>query len=234
MTDSVPLIAAAGLVLASHVVPSWPGVREWMVGRLGRVGYGLVHSVGSTVALVALILAYGAVDERTMVFVPSTDSVLVAVSLMPFAFVLIALRLASPIGDPNAPAAPTGIYRLVRSPGALGVLVWALAHLQTTGDTPRVTIFTTMAAVGAFSMVRNTITLRRAASHPDGVAARRFLNATSLVPGWAIVSGRTRFASGEWTRPGTWTAIAGGLLAYGAMAYMHPLIFGIDPFSLIN
>jgi uncharacterized membrane protein len=33
------LIAATILVIASHVVPSAPDLREWLIERLGRAGF---------------------------------------------------------------------------------------------------------------------------------------------------------------------------------------------------
>lgn len=225
--------AAACLVFLSHAVPSWPGVRERLRARLGRIGFGVLHGLGSTAALAWLIIAYRAQESRDMLFTPAPWAPGLAVCLTPLAFALIALRLFCPPGELHAPEPPRGIYRLTRAPGALGTLLWALAHLQATGDGLRVGLFGLFALIALFSLVKN----RYAMSLADTTEVRAFLRDTAVTPGLALLTGRQRFVGAEWAaewlspRPLAALAVAAAVWA-GVLGWAHPRLFGVDPLSL--
>lgn len=224
----VSFLLAALAVFISHAVPSWPNVREVLRAKLGRAGFGALHALGSTAALAWLAAAYRAQEHRDMLFVPASWAPALAVALTPAAFVLIALRLACPPGELAAPNPAAGIYRLTRAPGALGTLLWALLHLQTTGDGVRVALFALFAAIAVFSLVKNHYVLTRSC---DG-AASAFLRETALTPGLALLVGRTRFVAAEWRRLRPWLGVAAGLAAWGGMLALHPALFGVSPLAL--
>ncbi|HRJ60090.1 MAG TPA: NnrU family protein [Azospirillaceae bacterium] len=227
MPDANFLLAALAVFL-SHAVPSWPGLREVLRVKLGRAGFGALHGLGSTAALTWLILAYRAQESREMLFVPADWAPGLAVALTPVAFVLIALRLACPPGELTAPKPPSGIYRLTRAPGALGTLLWALLHLQATGDGVRVALFGLFALIAGFSLLKNHYALTRS----QDAAARTFLNETALLPGWALLRRRTRFVSAEWRAWRPLLGVAAGLTAWALMLALHPVLFGVDPLAL--
>lgn len=224
----VSFLLAALAVFLSHAVPSWPGLREVLRVKLGRAGFGALHGLGSTAALTWLIFAYRAQEGREMLFVPVDWAPKLVVALTPVAFVLIALRLACPPGELTAPKPPTGIYRLTRAPGALGTLLWALLHLQATGDGVRVALFGLFALIAGFSLVKNHVALTRSGE----AAARAFLNQTALLPGWALLRGRTRFVSAEWRGLRPLLGVAAGLAAWAAMLALHPHLFSVNPLTL--
>lgn len=227
MPDANFLLAALAVFL-SHAVPSWPGLREVLRAKLGRAGFGAVHGLGSTAALTWLILAYRAQEGRALLFVPTDWAPALVVALTPVAFVLIALRLACPPGELATPKPPTGVYRLTRAPGALGTLLWALLHLQATGDGVRVALFGLFALIAGFSLLKNHYALTRSRD----AAAPAFLNETALFPGWALLRRRTRFVSAEWRGLRPLLGVAAGLAAWALMLALHPVLFGVSPLAL--
>lgn len=212
------LLLAALLLFASHALPSWPGVRPALMARLGRPGFMALHSVGSLLTLALFVAAYGAAEGGGLLFVPAGWAAPLVALVMPLVFLLLVARVTTKFGSLDAPAPPRGVYRITRCPGSLGLLLWALAHLNATGDERRVVLFATMAAIALFAIVKNEVVLRRTA------AGRAFRDRTALVPFTAREGGfGTALAEMGWAR------LAGGLAAYAAMLAAHPWLFGVDP-----
>lgn len=226
---SLTLFAAAAAVFVSHAAPSWPGVREDLRRRFGSAGFAALHGVGSTAALAGLIAAYRVEEDRSALFEPLVWAAGSAVVVTPIAFALIALRLACPPGALTRPNPPAGIYRLTRAPGALGTLLWALAHVQATGDGPRVVLFGSFALIAAFSLAKNHYALKTAGT-PE---AERFLRETALFPGWALADGRQKLVAAEWLGFRPFCGVAVGLTVWAAtLFWLHPRLFGVDPWIL--
>ena len=64
------LIAATVLVIASHVVPSAPGMRERLINTFGRSGFYAVYSLLSLLTLGLLIWAYRAAGPQDWLYTP--------------------------------------------------------------------------------------------------------------------------------------------------------------------
>lgn len=214
-------LAAAFLLFLGHAVPSWPGVRPALVARLGRAGFVTLHSLLSVVTLGLFVLAYRAADTAGRLFVPLDGAAALTAALMPVALMLMVARVTTPFGEPAAPHAPRGVYRITRFPGSVGLLLWALLHLQATGDARRAILFATMAAIALFAMVKNDWVLRRSPA-PEAAA---FLVGTGTVPFAAVLAGRQRLV---WREIGP-IRPAAGLALYIAILHAHPLLFGVDP-----
>ena len=216
---TIDLFLAALLLFATHAVPSWPGVRPWLIARLKRGGFVALHSLGSLLALGLFVWAYREAGGGELLFVPAGWAPPLVVALMPLSFLLIAARITTKAGEPDAPNPPRGIYRVTRFPGSMGLLLWALLHLQATGDGRRVVLFATMAAIALFAMVKNDWVLRRSE------AGRGYRAETSALPFAAILGGRQRFRPGEIG----WGRLLGALAAYAATIAVHPWLFGVSP-----
>lgn len=216
---TIMLTIAALVLFASHAVPSWPGVRPALIARLGRPGFVTVHSAGSLLALGLFVYAYREAGGGMPLFVPAGWAAPLAVALMPFAFLFVVARVTTPFGEPEAPRPPRGIYRVTRFPGSAGLLLWALLHLQATGDGRRVVLFATMAAIALFAIVKNDWVLRRNA------AGRAYRDETSALPFAAILQGRQPLV---WTEIGA-GRVLGALAAYAAVILAHPWLFGVSP-----
>lgn len=215
---TAPLLSSALLLFLSHALPSWPGVRPALIGRLGRRGFMALHSVGSLLTLTLFILAYRAADGGEVLFTPAGWAAPLVAVVMPLVFLLLLARVTTRFGTLDAPAAPQGIYRITRCPGSLGLLLWALAHLNATGDGRRVVLFVTMAVIALFAIVKNEIVLGRS---PAGRAFRR---ETSVLPFAALPGGLGRALAEIGA-----ARLAGAVAAYAAMLILHPWLFGIDP-----
>lgn len=221
-------LTACLLVFLSHAAPSWPGVRERLRQKLGRGGFAALHGIGSTVTLALLVFAYGAQDDRSLLYAPPVWAPVVVVALTPLAFVLAALRLVCPPGEIARPRPPSGVYRLTAAPGAVGVLLWAALHVFATGDGVRLTLFATLGAIAVFSLWKNRYVMSRAADP----AARAFVAATALTPGLALLTGRQGWVGAEWRAARPRLGIAAGLAGWAVMLALHPRLFGVDPLGL--
>lgn len=215
---TAPLLAAALLVFLSHALPSWPGVRPALIARLGRPGFIALHSLGSLLTLALFVTAYRAADGGEFLFTPPPWAAPLVAAVMPLVFVLLIARVTTRFGALDAPNPPHGIFRVSRCPGSLGLLLWALVHLNATGDGRRVVLFVTMAAIALFAIVKNDLVLNRSAAGRAFRAETHRLPWPGPVGGWALALGEIG-----------WARLAGGLLAYGAMLAAHPHLFGVDP-----
>lgn len=215
--------AAALMLAASHALPSWPGVRPRLVAALGRAGFVTLYSLLSLAALALFVLAYRAADTA-VVFTPPVWAAPLAVAAMPVAFTLIAWRLSAPFGPADDPHPPRGLYRITRAPGSLGLLLWAGLHLLATGDSRRLVLFATMAAIALFAIVKNGWVLR----HADTEGARRLRAAAHAMPFATPASRRPAVWAAAARETGPWRPLA-ALAAWAGVLAAHPHVFGVDP-----
>jgi uncharacterized membrane protein len=131
------LIAATALVIASHVVPSAPGLRERLIRSLGRPGFYAGHSLISLLALGLLVWAYWSAGPQDWLYEPIGAARIIGLAAMAVATLLVTARLTTR----PAPDRPRGIYRVTAVPGSLGVLLWALVHLLNLGEARAVVVF---------------------------------------------------------------------------------------------
>jgi uncharacterized membrane protein len=214
------LAAGLGLVL-SHAALSAPGVRPWLLARLGRFAFYSLYTVISTAALAAFVLAFRAADAGPQLFVAAGPARLVAVVLMPFAFIGVVARLSTRAQSGNALLPPSGIYRITRAPGSLATVLWAGLHMLNMGDAKRFSAFAAMALIAIVAIVKNEIVLARS----DDPLAETWRRHTRLVPTIALDKKRATQALGEIG----WSRLAVGLIAFAAVLALHPYAFGLDP-----
>jgi uncharacterized membrane protein len=208
------LIAATVLVIASHVVPSAPGLRERLIGTFGRSGFYAGYSLLSLLTLGLLIWAYGAAGPQDWLYTPHPAARFVALAAMIFATFLVAARLTTRA----PPDRPIGIYRVTAVPGSLGVLLWALLHLLNLGEARAVVVFAGLAVMTLIALLKN---LR------VGATAYREVG---WLPFAAIRRGRETF---RWREIGWWR-LALALLVYASLLYLHPTVIGRDPLAGIS
>ncbi|MBY0429699.1 MAG: NnrU family protein [Rhodospirillales bacterium] len=218
MTGSLwHLAAAMALFLASHAVTATPRLRGALVSRLGEAGYFLAYSLLSLAVLAWLVQAYAAAP-----YVPLWPQApwtrWVPAAVMPAASLLLAAGFTTPNpfslgpgGRRYDPARP-GILRLTRHPVLWALALWAGAHLFPNG---------TLSAVFLFGPL---LLLALAGPRLLDVKRRRSLGA-----GWHALARLT-------ARPATlslaeigWRRLAGGLILYLILIFLHPLIIGFSP-----
>lgn len=219
-------LLACLFLFVSHAVPSAPGVRPWLMTKLGRPLFVSLYSALSLGAVIWFIFAYAGFEGAGAVFSPSPIVIQVAILLMPVAFFFMIGRLLAPFGESDAPLKPRGIYRICRFPGSTGILLWAFIHIVATGDVKRIIAFGTFALIALYAMAKNEWVLRRSESSE----AEAYLNQTHLIP----FLGRGGLEKGERTRLWPeigWRVPVISLGLFGLLLFLHPLILSVDPLS---
>ncbi len=213
------LVLSALFLVASHALLSAPGIRPSLIAALGKAAFYTVYSLISLAALTAFVWAYAAAGPGPELYPPVPGARAATALVMPLALLLMIGRVTTPYGEPAAPEAPVGIYRLARFPGSAGLLMWSVLHLGNSGQDRTVVAFATLTAISALAVIKNEIVRRRAA-HP-------YLAETSLIPLGAIAGRRQSLT---WREIG-WARTALALAAYGAIIFAHPYLFAADPLA---
>ncbi len=193
MSGSVVEVALAGaLLLLTHFVPSAPGYRARIVGRIGQGAYMGLYSVVSVAALVWLCLAWAAAPT-----VPLWEAGIlrwVPAVVLPFALILFVAayttRNPTSVGQGKSllPETARGVLRITRNPLLWSVTAWALSHLLANGDLASVLFFGTFAVLGGLG----SVLLERKIALREGARWDAFAAVTSNVPFAAILQGRQR------------------------------------------
>lgn len=219
--------ALAGLVfMASHAIPALPGLKAWLVARLGPRGYGIAFGLLALVLLFWLIYAAGRAPFVQLWPQAGWMRWLVNIA-MPVVIALSSFGIAAP--NPFAfegltrgytPARP-GIAGLTRQPLLWALALWAAVHLLANGDLAHVLLFGFFLAFALLGMRSMEARLRRnwGAEAFDRLAAQ-----TSLLPFAALISGR-------WKPQGipSWRRIAIALLAWAIVWHLHAPVIGQSP-----
>lgn len=124
------LIAGLLLFAAVHFIPSKaPSLKAAMVGKLGDGGYKGVFSLLLIAALVLIVYGWRHTTPQHIYALPlAVRSVTSALMLL--AFILFV-----------ASKPPTRIKRVIRHPQLTSVVVWAIAHLLSNGDSRSLVLF---------------------------------------------------------------------------------------------
>jgi uncharacterized membrane protein len=205
------LTAAMTLLIASHVVPSAPGVRDQLLARLGRPGFYGAYSLLATVSLGLVVWAFQASGPGPWLYQPVAGARIIALVVMPFALFLVVGRLSTRVASDHA----AGIYRISAVPGSLGVLLWTLVHLLNLGEARAVILFGGLALLALLSLVKHLALA--------GPGHRR----RDWLPFAAIIGGRERLV---WHEIGWWRVGLAGLI-YALLLLLHPIVIGRDPLA---
>lgn len=218
-------IAACLVLYLSHVIPSAPVVRAWLLDLMGPKAFRVVYSLVSTVTVAWFILAYRSSGPGEQLFVPAGWIIWLALIVVPLALFLMVARLGTPFGEIAKPEAVRGIYRVTRFPGSWGVLLWATVHLGATGDAKRVLAFGTFTLIALTALLKNEYVLGKEQS----AEARAFRDQTRFFPFAEILTRRQNPVLRDlgWKIP-----LASILLFIGVLA-LHPFLFGVDPLDLL-
>lgn len=234
MLETVAGWAEFGLALlaffGSHAIPSFGGLRQHLIGRLGRATYLACYSVVSALLLIWLIAA--AARAPFVEIWPFAEwQRLVPAVLMPVASCLAVFGLCRPNPLSLSPVPPRtfdpiapGVAGLVRHPVLWATLLWSISHLPPNGDVAHVILFTLFAALSIIGMI--AIDARRRAQLGPELWSRMAAR-TSLLPGVALLSGwRPRPAAGDVA------LFCLGLATYAAVVLSHPLFAGVPAIAL--
>lgn len=208
--------AAMAVFVGSHVLIARTGLKPLLVARLGRQGYLAAYSALSVVLLAWVVTAILAADRIALWPAPAwAYPFAVVVSAVAFVLIGIGAVIRNPLSigfraggfDPDRP----GVVGWVRHPLIWGFALWGVAHVPANGVWPSIVLF--------------------AGSAGFGILGARAVDRRM----------RARFGDEAWrplaTAPGRLdgTAIAGaliGLAVWAGMLWLHPLLFGVDPWAV--
>jgi uncharacterized membrane protein len=139
------LIIGIIVMIGIHLVPTFPELRERLVGQLGQNGYRLLFSVVSTLGLVLLIWGFAKAPVVQVWSPPYWTRYVAMVLMLPVFILLIAAYV------------PGQIKAKVKNPFLDAISTWALAHLIANGDLASIILFGSFLAYSVF----DRITLKR-------------------------------------------------------------------------
>lgn len=213
-------IAAFAVFFASHMVLVRPPVRPVLVSTLTPRGFSLAYSLLSIVILWWLIEAAAAAPYIELWgWQPWQNDVPRAVMLPVCVILAFGVAVPNPFsfgGVNNSRFNPEkpGIVKWIRHPVLMALFLWSAAHLVPNGDLAHVILFSAFALFSLLGM--KLIDRRRQRELGDQWSA--LLAASRNASARKAISLRALFLRGS-----------AALLAYGALALLHPYFAGVDP-----
>jgi len=153
------LILGIAIFFGVHLVPSLPGARDRLVGKIGEKPFKGVFSLLSLTGLVLIVFGFSGADFIPL-WQPFDWGGQTALMVMPVALIFLA-----------AADMPGTIRRTVRHPMSIGIVLWSGAHLLANGDLASSLIF---ACFGTFAVFSALSMHRRGQSKGDGRAQVKF------------------------------------------------------------
>jgi uncharacterized membrane protein len=131
------MIVGLVLFVGIHLVPSLPGVRAGLVGRLGAGPYKLLFTAVALAGVVTIAYGYGAarLTDTVILWDPPVFTRHLALLLMLPVFPMIV-----------AAYMPTHIKAVLKHPMLAAVKLWAVTHLLANGRLADVVLFGTLLA----------------------------------------------------------------------------------------
>jgi uncharacterized membrane protein len=222
MTEFLPLVVTLGAFIVSHMAISRPVIREPLLARIGRGGYGALHGTISTVGLVAVF--WGFWQAPYIELWPPLPIFRAAPSVvMPLACILFIAGMTTPCaglsGDrlPEGDNPAPGILGITRHPMPWALLLWAMAHVAANGDLAGVLFFGSFLVYAAFAPMLVDRRRRRCGEE----AWKRFAAASPTLP----------FAGPgpiDWKGIG-WKPVVVGLALYAVLLLGHEWVIGVQP-----
>jgi len=139
------LIIGIIVFLGIHLLPTVPGLRERLLGRLGENGYKVFFSLLSVAGFALLVWGF-ARAPLIQVWSPPSWTRWVAIVLMLPAFIFMV-----------AAYVPGQIKAKLKHPFLVAIKTWALAHLIANGDLASIILFASFLAYAVY----DRITLKR-------------------------------------------------------------------------
>ncbi len=207
-------IISLTLLFLSHALLSWPQVRTKLVGFFPKPVFYTLYSAISLAALFAVIHSYQQFDDYIPLYEPALAIRPWVVVCMLIAFFFMVCRISSPYPKTSV---PYGIYRVSRFPGSVGIVLWALLHLLSIGDTKRVLLFVCMLVIAVFAMVKNTLQMKQ--------SSPALLKNTSIIP--CVKMPRDTIVSAF--KEIGFVRVVVSLALYGCALLLHEHLLGVNP-----
>ena len=128
------------IFLTVHLIPTFVGLRQKLIGFRGEAFYKIAYSVTALVGLTLIIVGKG-----RAAYVPVWDPPGWAYRITQITMLIVLILL---------PAAflPTNLKRFMRHPFLTGLALWALSHLWVNGDLASIVLFGGFGAFALFDM----------------------------------------------------------------------------------
>lgn len=224
MTALLTLAGFLAAFMLLHVAISRPAVREPLVARLGRGGYGALHGILSTAGLAAVFWAY--FTAPYMELWPQHNALRWIPPLtMPFACILFVAGITTPCaglrGDrlPDGENQAPGILSVTRHPIPWALILWAGAHMLANGDLASLLFFGTSLAFSATAPALVDARRKRLCGEEAWI---RFATTTATLP----------FAAPgpvDWKGIGI-ARVASGLALFLLVLLLHEVVIGVQPY----
>jgi uncharacterized membrane protein len=218
------LIIAALVWIALHIGIAGTRMRDWIVRSIGERPFRGAFSLLSIAALVWFSRSYSGAATVLLWRPPSWLVALLVLAMLP-ACVLFVGSVTTPnptaIGGEGSVAEPRGIQRITRHPMLWSFAIWAAVHIIGNGDTASLVFFGAFLVTALAGMPSIDAKLARR----DPAAWSPLASSTAIVPFAAIAQGRNRIV---WNEIGSWR-IGLGLVLWGLLLYLHPIIIGVSP-----
>jgi uncharacterized membrane protein len=215
------LVLAALLWVAVHVGIAGTAIRAGLAARLGEGGFRAAFSLLSVISIALLVMAWQAAPLVILWDAPPWLGWLIVALMLP-AFWLFVASVVTPnptaVGGRLAESGARGIQRITRHPMLWSFSIWAALHILAKGNLAGLIFFGAFLVTSLVGMP--SIDRKLAAGQP--LLWARLAPATSILPFGAILAGRNGLALDE-IPPLVWIV---GTLAWAAMLWLHPSIFG--------
>jgi uncharacterized membrane protein len=133
-------LAGAALFFGAHLLPSYVGMHQALVQRLGALPYQGLFSLVSAAGLVLIVLGYREWEPSSYWATPNWGYPANSVLMLCAAILMAAAYV------------PGNLKRWFRHPMLLAVLLWSLAHLLVTGHDAGLALFGLFALYALFGM----------------------------------------------------------------------------------
>jgi uncharacterized membrane protein len=229
MNLELPLAVIA--FLAPHVLPSVPGLRPWLIEKLGRAGYLSAYVILSAVTFGWLIVALLRAPYVGL-WALSSWQVYVTLVLVALACTLFIAGLATPNplslsvrrageGIPN-----DAILRVTRHPLLWALGLWGLSHVLVNGDVASIVLFGILAifALGYIPLMDKRVQKARGLEEWNRLSAgtSNMLFAACLRKNSRPLVDRTLLLS-----------VIAGLALFVLLLYLHAPVIGVNPLGTI-
>jgi len=217
--------------LAPHVVPSIPGLRPWLVGKLGRAGYVFAYTTLSAITFVWLVLALLRAPY-TGLWALSPWQVYVALMLIALACSLLVAGLATPnplslsvraagVDPPRA-----AILGVTRHPLLWALGLWGSSHVLVNGDVASVMLFGILAVFALGYMPLMDRRVQKAVGMKDW---QRLSAGTSNM----LFTAYFRKSPRPFVDRTLVLSVVGGFALFFLLLYLHGPVIGANPLGAI-
>lgn len=183
------LITGVVAFIGLHLIPYFAiEFRNNLIGKIGKLGYRGIFALAVALSMAGIIFGWRGTNPGFAYANP------------PWGFHVTPLLVLIGFLLFFASNAPTNIKRAIRHPQMTGILLWAVGHLFSNGETRSVILFGGFALWSVIAII--------AANRRDGI--------------W-IKPEKQPFIKDVIT-------VVIGLLAYGGFAYFHGAIIGVQPY----